>query len=50
MATLSKTGTVTYEEWLGMPVVQDGREEVVKGEIRRHFPNVQVDIAQIWPD
>jgi len=87
MATLPKT--VSYEEWLGMPVGQEGREEVVNGEIRimppnksphpkvmralqlifaqqldlamteffaegalkpRHFPNVQIDIARIWPD
>lgn len=39
MATLPKTGTVTYEEWLRMPVVQEGREEVVNGEIRIMPPN-----------
>lgn len=111
MASLPKTGTVTYEEWLRMPVVECGREEVVDGAIRvlppnksphaqvmrvrqamflrqldletaeffastfglvfrrephgklphtailaegilkpRHFPAVQIDIAQIWPD
>jgi Uma2 family endonuclease len=33
MATLPKTGTVTYEEWLRMPETE-GREEVVNGEIR----------------
>jgi Uma2 family endonuclease len=38
MATLPKTGTVTYEEWLQMPIV-DGREEVVNGEIRIMPPN-----------
>lgn len=37
MATLPKT--VTYEEWLGMTVVQEGREEVVNGEIRFMPPN-----------
>src|SRR5579872_1538752 len=37
MATLPKT--VTYEEWLRMPVVQEGREEVVNGEIRLMPPN-----------
>ena len=31
MATLPKTKTVTYEEWLRMP---ESREEVVNGEIR----------------
>ena len=39
MATLPKTGTVTYEEWLRMPVVREGREEVVNGEIRVMPPN-----------
>ena len=39
MATLPKSRTVTYEEWLQMPVVQDGREEVVNGEIRIMPPN-----------
>jgi Uma2 family endonuclease len=39
MATLPKVGTVTYEEWLEMPVTQDGREEVVSGEIRIMPPN-----------
>jgi len=33
MATLPKTGTVTYEEWLRMPET-NLREEVVNGEIR----------------
>jgi Uma2 family endonuclease len=37
MATLPKI--VTYEEWLEMPVTQDGREEVVNGEIRIMPPN-----------
>jgi len=39
MASLPKTGLVSYEEWLGMPVVQDGREEVVNGEIQIMPPN-----------
>src|SRR5437868_3741828 len=39
MATLPKAGTITYEEWLQMPVTQDGREEVVNGEIRLIPPN-----------
>src|SRR3954463_8213257 len=34
MATLPQTKTVTYEEWLTMPEVQDATEEVVNGEIR----------------
>ncbi|HEY7390960.1 MAG TPA: Uma2 family endonuclease [Bryobacteraceae bacterium] len=37
MATLSKT--VTYEEWLQMPITQDAIEEVVNGEIRIMPPN-----------
>lgn len=37
MATLPKT--VSYEEWLRMPVVQEGREEVVNGEVRIVPPN-----------
>jgi len=34
MASLPKSHRVTYEEWLRMPVVEDGIEEVVNGEIR----------------
>ncbi len=34
MATLPAIKTVTYEEWLEMPAVEDGIEEVVDGEIR----------------
>jgi Uma2 family endonuclease len=37
MATLPKI--ITYEEWLDMPITQDGREEVVSGEIRIMPPN-----------
>ena len=33
MASLPKTATVTYEQWLRMPVTE-GREEVVDGEIQ----------------
>jgi len=33
MASLPKTATVTYEQWLRMPVTE-GREEVVNGEIQ----------------
>ena len=32
MATISRL--ITYEEWLQMPVVQDGVDEVVRGEYR----------------
>jgi Uma2 family endonuclease len=39
MASLPKAGTVTYEEWLRMPVTECGREEVVNGEIRVMPPN-----------
>jgi Uma2 family endonuclease len=39
MASLPKAGTITYEEWLRMPVVHDGIEEVVNGEIRVMPPN-----------
>jgi len=38
VASLPKTGTVTYEEWLRLPVTS-GREEVVDGEIRVMPPN-----------
>lgn len=34
MASLPHAKTVTYEEWLTMPEVQDAIEEVVNGEIR----------------
>jgi Uma2 family endonuclease len=34
MASLPKSPTVTYEEWLQMPEVRDATEEVVNGEIR----------------
>ncbi|MBZ5593209.1 MAG: Uma2 family endonuclease [Acidobacteriia bacterium] len=33
------TRTVTYEEWLNMPVVEDAIEEVVNGEVRIMPPN-----------
>ncbi len=39
MASLPKTRTVSYEEWLRMPIVEEGREEVVNGEIRIMPPN-----------
>jgi Uma2 family endonuclease len=39
MASLPKSGIVTYEEWLRMPEVQDAIEEVVNGEIRIMPPN-----------
>jgi Uma2 family endonuclease len=34
MATVPNAKTVTYEEWLRLPEVSDGVEEVVNGEIR----------------
>jgi len=34
MATVTNVKTVSYEEWLGMPEVSDGIEEVVNGEVR----------------
>src|SRR5207302_3510842 len=34
MASLPKSGTVTYEQWLQMPETEDAIEEVVNGEIR----------------
>jgi Uma2 family endonuclease len=37
MATTPKV--LTYEEWLQMPVVEDGIEEVVDGEVRIMPPN-----------
>ena len=39
MASLVNHKTVTYEEWLIMPAVQNGREEAVNGEIRLMLPN-----------
>jgi Uma2 family endonuclease len=44
MATIPKI--LTYEEWLQMPTVEDGREEVVRGEI--HFmPPTRLPHAEI---
>jgi Uma2 family endonuclease len=44
MATLAKN--LTYEEWLQMPTVQDGREEVVNGELLTvpppHLPHADI--------
>lgn len=39
MASLPNSKTVTYEEWLRMPIVNDQIEEVVNGEIRLMPPN-----------
>jgi Uma2 family endonuclease len=46
MATASKI--LTYEEWLQMPTVEDGREEVVNGEIICMPPNryTHADVIQ----
>lgn len=44
MATASKL--LTYEEWLQMPPVEDGTDEVVKGEYRfmppTHYPHADI--------
>ena len=54
MATVSKT--LTYEEWLQLPPVEDGTDEVVKGELRvmpaPHYPHadiIQSLIAEFLP-
>jgi Uma2 family endonuclease len=39
MASLPTTRRVTYEEWLEMPIVEEGREEVIDGEIILMPPN-----------
>ena len=39
MAGIPNSKLLSYEEWLRMPVVSDGIEEVVNGEIRRTPPN-----------
>ena len=40
------TRSLTYEEWLQMPPVEDGRDEVVKGELRymppNHYPHAEI--------
>ena len=44
MATLAKI--LTYEEWLQLPPVEDGTDEVVKGEYRfippTHYPHTEI--------
>ena len=44
MPTASKL--ITYEEWLLMPTVEDGTDEVVKGEYRfmppTHYPHAEI--------
>lgn len=54
MATLPKV--LTYEEWLRMPPVEDGRDEVVNGELRSmpptRFPHaaiIEAFIAALLP-
>jgi Uma2 family endonuclease len=39
MSTSTLPKTVTYQEWLEMPVIEDRSEEVVAGEIRIIPPN-----------
>lgn len=46
MASLPNSKTVTYEEWLRMPEVDDAIEEVVNGEIRI-MPPAKVNHAWI---
>ncbi len=46
MATVPNLKTVTYEEWLRMPEVEDATEEVVNGEIRI-MPPAKWNHAQI---
>jgi Uma2 family endonuclease len=44
METLARN--LTYEEWLQMPTVQDGTDEVVNGELRfmppTHYPHAEI--------
>src|SRR5579872_1463165 len=44
MATVSRI--LTYEEWLQLPPVEDGTDEVVKGELRfmppTHYPHAEI--------
>jgi len=44
MATASKL--LTYEDWLQMPPVEDGTDEVVRGEYRfmppTHWPHAEI--------
>jgi Uma2 family endonuclease len=44
MATISRI--LTYEEWLQLPTVEDGRDEVVNGELRfmppNHYPHAEI--------
>ncbi len=44
MATIPRL--LTYEEWLRMPPVEDGTDEVVKGELRfmppTHYPHAEI--------
>jgi Uma2 family endonuclease len=45
MASLPSSKTVTYEEWLRMPEVDDAIEEVVNGEIRIMPP---AKLRHVW--
>ena len=44
MATLTRL--LSYEEWLHMPPVEDGKDEVVNGELRlmrpTHYPHAEI--------
>lgn len=50
MATVPRI--LTYEEWLRMPTVEDGREEVVNGEIifmpPNHYPHAEIVQRLVW--
>ena len=55
MASFPNPRTVTYEEWLRMPEVQDSTEEVVNGEIRimpppkfKHSEIIDRLAARMW--
>jgi len=51
MASLPNSKTVTYEEWLRMPEVEDATEEVVNGEIRITPPEKWVHartVEKVW--
>jgi hypothetical protein len=63
MASLPNSQTVTYEEWLRMPeactvevLYQEGgflrsAQVLTQGVLEpKHFPGVQIHIAEIWPD
>lgn len=53
MATLTRPRPaqdkrLSYEEWLGMPPAEEGKEEVANGEPTR-FAGVALSVPEIWP-